>query len=169
MSNGEFQEKYVHFNVIPKSDEFDQRRFSQLLVQKIAPQHATNILHETGLTSPQEHPPFDKQECEPLAHTSLATTHPFPKSNITPGQDVLQPHSTSTPGQTPVLQQNHVQSSLQQSKDNPPTDLVVQYLQQQTLNESQLNNILHSILNNQQSLQRETISMKNEMWERHEN
>ena len=39
---------------------------------------------------------------------------------------------------------------------------MTQRLHQLTLNQSQMNNTLGSILNNQQSLQRETISMMNE-------
>ena len=42
VSNGEFQGKYIHFNLIPKSDDFDQRKVSELLVQEIAPHHAMN-------------------------------------------------------------------------------------------------------------------------------
>ena len=37
MSDREFQGKYVHFNVIPKSDEIDQQKVSKLLVHEIAP------------------------------------------------------------------------------------------------------------------------------------
>ena len=47
--------------------------------------------------------------------------------------------------------------------------MVSQHLHQQLLNQSQLNDNLGSILNNQQSLQRETMSMMNEMFTRHEN
>ena len=62
-----------------------------------------------------------------------------------------------------------MQPSLQQSKDSILNDVVTQHLQQQTLNQSKLNDTLGSILNNKQSLQRETISMMNEMLKRHEN
>ena len=44
---------------------------------------------------------------------------------------------------------------------------MAQHLHQQMLNQSQLNDTLGSVLNNQQSLQRETISVMNEMSERH--
>ena len=47
--------------------------------------------------------------------------------------------------------------------------MMTQHLHQQMLNQSQLNDTLGSILNNQQSLQRETISMMNEMSKRYEN
>ena len=57
----------------------------------------------------------------------------------------------------------------QQSKDSAQNDAVTQHLHQQMLNQSQLNDTLGSILNNQQSLQRETISMMSEMSKRHEN
>ena len=57
---------------------------------------------------------------------------------------------------------------LQQSKNGPLTGVVTQHLQQQTLNQLQLNDTLCSILNNQQSLQKETISIMNEMLKRHE-
>ena len=62
-----------------------------------------------------------------------------------------------------------MQPSLQQSKDGPLTDVVTQHLQQQTLNQLQLNDTLGSILNNQQSLQEETISMMNKMSKSHGN
>ena len=57
----------------------------------------------------------------------------------------------------------------QQSNDNVQNDVVTQHLHQQMLNQSQLNDTLGSILNNQQSLQRDTISMMNKMSKRHEN
>ena len=47
--------------------------------------------------------------------------------------------------------------------------MVTQHLHQQMLNQSLLNDTLGSMLNNQQSLQRETISMMNEMSKRLEN
>ena len=62
-----------------------------------------------------------------------------------------------------------LQNSLQQSKDSTLNDVLTQHLQQQMLNQSQLNDTLGSILNNQHLLQRETISMMNEMLKRHEN
>ena len=68
------------------------------------------------------------------------------------GQDCLQPHMTSTPGQIPYLHQNQLQTSLQQSKDSTLNDVVTQHLQQQILNQSQLKDTLGLILNNQQSL-----------------
>ena len=64
-----------------------------------------------------------------------------------PGQECLQPHITSTPGQIPFLHQNQMQPSLQQSKDGPATDVVTHHIQQQTLNQSQLKNTLGSIVN----------------------
>ena len=140
MSSREFQGKYVHFNVFPKSDDLDQRKVSKLLVHEIAPHHASNMPHETGLTSPEVHPPFQWQESAPLAHTSHATTHPFPIQISYLVKKASNPIVPLPLGQAPVLHQNHVQSSLQQSKDNPPTDLVTQHLQQQTLKQSQLDN-----------------------------
>ena len=133
--------------------------------------------HETGLTASlnerhnsvcsQEPSPLSRQECAQQAYTSHATTYQYPNSNVMPGQECLQSHMTSTPGQIPNLHQNQLQPSLQQSKDSTPTDVVTQHLQQQTLNQPQMNDKLDSILNNQQSLQRETISMMNEMSKRH--
>ena len=46
---------------------------------------------------------------------------------------------------------------------------MTQHLHQQMLNQSQLNDTLGSILNSQQSFQRETISMMNEMTKWNEN
>ena len=42
MSNREFHRKYVHFNVISKSDDIEQQKVSKPLVHKIAPHHVTN-------------------------------------------------------------------------------------------------------------------------------
>ena len=125
MSNGEFQGKYIHFNVIPKSDDLDQWKVSA----KNSTLPGTATPHETGLNQPHKHPPFDRQECEPLAHISYMATYPCPCPNIISDQECLQPHITSTPGQTPFLHQNQVQSYLQQSKDIPPADLVTHHLQ----------------------------------------
>ena len=50
-----------------------------------------------------------------------------------------------------------------------PSDVVVQHLQQQALNQSQLNNTLSSILSSHQNVQQETVSVMNEMSKRHEN
>ena len=61
------------------------------------------------------------------------------------------------------------EAPLQQSKDGAQNDVVTLHLHQQMLNQSQLNDTLGSVLNNQQSLQRETISMMNIMSKRHEN
>ena len=72
-----------------------------------------------------------------------------------------QPHITSTSCQIPYLSLMQKQPPLQQSKDNAQNDVVTQHLHQQTLNQSQLNDTSGSILNNQQSLQRETIPIMN--------
>ena len=61
----------------------------------------------------------------------------------------LLPNKTSTPfqphNQNPILVQQQAQSD--------PSDVVVQHLQQQTLNQSQLNDTLSSVLSSQQNLQ----------------
>ena len=61
----------------------------------------------------------------------------------------LPPNNTSTPFQL------HNQDSIlvQQQDQSDPSDVVVQHLQQQALNQSQLNDSLHSILSSQQNLQ----------------
>ena len=64
---------------------------------------------------------------------------------------------------------NSKAAPLQPLKDSTQNDVVTQHLHQQMLNQSQLNDTLGSILNNQQSLQREAISLMNEMSKRHEN
>ena len=69
----------------------------------------------------------------------------------------------------PYQHQNQQQSPIQQSKESAQNDAMTQHLHQQTPNQSQLNDTLGSILNKQQSLQRETISMMNEMSKRQEN
>ena len=53
MSNGEFQGKYVHFNVIPNSGKNDHHIVSEPLVHEIAPCHIMTTPHETSLTAPQ--------------------------------------------------------------------------------------------------------------------
>ena len=60
-------------------------------------------------------------------------------------------------------------TSPQHLKDSAQNDVVTQHLHQQMLIQSQLNDTLGSILNNQQSLQKETIFMINEMSKTHEN
>ena len=42
MSNGKFQGKYIHLNVIPKPDEIDQCKVSKPWGHKIAPCQVTN-------------------------------------------------------------------------------------------------------------------------------
>ena len=163
MSNREFHGKCVHFNVIPNSDENDQRIVSEPLVHEIAPCHVTTTTRNTGMTAPQEPSPLSRKECAQQAYTSHVTTYQYPNSNVMPGQECFQLHITSTPGHIPYLHQNQLQPYLQQCKESTPNDVVTQYLQQHTLNQSQLNDTLGSILNNQQSLQIETISMMNEM------
>ena len=115
MSNEEFQGKYVHFNVIPNS--CDQCIDSKPLVHEIAPCHVTTTLHETPVY-PQEPLPFSRQEHAQQAYASHSTTYQYPNSNVIPGQECLQPHIASTPGQIPYLHQNQLQSCLQQSKDS---------------------------------------------------
>ena len=50
-----------------------------------------------------------------------------------------------------------------------PSDVVVQHLKHQALNQTQLNDALGSILSGQQNLQQETVSVMNEMSKRQEN
>ena len=61
----------------------------------------------------------------------------------------LQPNNTSTPFQP----QNHKPMLLQQQNQVGPSDTVVQHLQQEALNQSELNNMLGFILSSQQNLQ----------------
>ena len=90
-------------------------------------------------------------------------------SSIMPNKECPQPHITSTPGQIPYLHLTQQQLPLQQLRDNAQNDVVTKHLHQQMLNQSQLNDTSGSILSSQQSLQRETISMRNEMSKRQEN
>ena len=50
ISNGEFQGKYVHFNVIPNYGKTDQCIVSKPLVHEIEPHHI--MTHEIDLTGP---------------------------------------------------------------------------------------------------------------------
>ena len=180
MSNEEFQGKYVHFNVVHKSGETDQWMASKPLVHEIAPHHIMTTPHETGLTSPpnERHIPLYQQESSWLSrqkhaqqtYTSHVTTYQYLSSNIIPNQEcsptsyyiyswsdtILAPNATADP-------------SHQQSKESSQNDVETQQLHQQMLNQSQLNDTLGSNLNSQQSLQRESMSMMNEMSKRHEN
>ena len=112
---------------------------------------------------------LSRSEHAQQAYTSHVTTYQYSNSYVMLGQECLLPHITSTPVHIPYMHQNQLQPSLQQSKGSTPNDAVTQHLQPQMLNQSQLNYTLGSILNYQQSLQRETISMMNEMSKRHEN
>ena len=75
------------------------------------------------------------------------------------------PNNTSTPFQP----QNHNSPLEPQKNQLGPNDIVIQHLQQQALNQTQLYNMLGSILSSQQNLQWETVSLMNEMSKRHEN
>ena len=75
MSNGEFQGKYVHFNIIPNSDEIDQCIVSKPLVYEIASHHVMTTSHETGLTAPQEPSPLGRQEHAQQAHALQLPTN----------------------------------------------------------------------------------------------
>ena len=69
----------------------------------------------------------------------------------------LQPNNASTPFQT----HNQNPTLVQQQAQLDPSDTVVQHLQQQALNQSQLNDTLGSILSSQQNLQWEMVSVMN--------
>ena len=85
MSNGEFNEKYVHLDVVPNSDQTDHWIVSEPLVHEIAPCHIMTTSHEIGLTAPlnerhipvysQEPSPLSRQEHAQQAYTSHATTY----------------------------------------------------------------------------------------------
>ena len=70
---------------------------------------------------------------------------------------------------TPFQPQSHNHPLTPQQNQLGPSDIVVQHLQQQALNQTQLNDTLCSILSSQQNLHCETVSMMNEMSKRHEN
>ena len=70
---------------------------------------------------------------------------------------------------SPFQPQNQYPILVQQQNQLDPSDVVVQHLQQQALNQSQINDTLGSILSSQQNLQQETVSVMNEMSKRHEN
>ena len=179
MANGKFQGKYVHFNVIPNSGKTDQHIVSEQLVHKIAPHHIMTSPHETGLTAPpnerhipvysQEPSPLSRQEHAQQAYTSHKNTYKYPNSGVMTYQECpptlyhIYLWSDITPASKSTA------ASLQQSKDSTQNDVMTQHLHQQMLNQSQLNDTLGSILNNHQSLQRETISMMNEMSRSYEN
>ena len=87
------------------------------------------------------------------------------QSDIVQNEVYLPPNNTST------LFQPQSQNSMlvQQQSQLGPSDVVVQHLQQQALNQSQLNDTLSSILSSQKNLQQETVSVMNEISKRHEN
>ena len=117
----------------------------------------------------QEPSLLSRQEHVQQAYTSHVSRYQYMNSSVMSNQECPQPHITSTPGQIPYLHQTQQQPTLQQSKDSARNNVVTQHLHQQMLNQSQLNDTLGSILNNWQSLQRETLSMINEMSKRYEN
>ena len=117
---------------------------------------------------PQESSLLSRQDHAQQAYTSCMTTYQYLSSNVIPIQECPKPHITSAPGHILYLHQTEQQPPLQQSEDSGQNDVVTQHLHQQMLNQSQLYNTLGSILNSKQSLQRETISILNEMSKRHE-
>ena len=115
MMNGEFQGKYVQFNIVPSSGKTDQEIVGVTLAHEIAPCYVMSTPQETGLTAPlnerhiplyaQEPSPLSRQGCAQQAYTSHVTTYQYQNSNVIPNQEYLQPHITSTPGQIPYLHQ----------------------------------------------------------------
>ena len=178
MSNNEFQGKYVHFNVIPNFGKTDQCIVSKSLVHEIASHHI--------MTTPIKLVWWHHQMKGTLQCIHKNIHHLVGKSMYSRPILHMQPH-TNIQTQVSHLTRNvpnlmlylllviyHIcikinSIPLQQSKDSAQNDVVTQHLHQQMLNQSQLNDTLGSILNNQQSLQRETITMMNEMFKRHEN
>ena len=108
------------------------------------------------MCSPSDHPP----------HRNIGDHQLLNHQNDTVQNDMyLPPDNTSTP-----FQQPHNQNTIlvQQQAQSDPSDIVVQHSQQQALTQSQLNDTLNSILSNQQNLQRETVSVMDEMSKRHD-
>ena len=97
MTNGEFQGKYVQFNIAPNSGKSDQWIVSEPLVHEIASHHIMATPHETGLTAPlnERHIPLNAQEPSLLSrqrhaqqtYTSYVTTYQYPNSSVTPNQE----------------------------------------------------------------------------------
>ena len=119
MTNGEFQGKYVQFNVLPNSGKTDQQIVSEPLVHDIAPCHIMATSQETGLTAPpnERYIPLYAQESSPLSrqghaqqtYTSHVTTYQYLNSSVIPNQECPQHYITSTPGQIPYLHQTQQQ------------------------------------------------------------
>ena len=119
MTNGEFQGKFIQFNVVPNFGNTDQWIVSEPMVHEIAPCHIMATPQETGLTAPsherhipvhaQEPSPCSRQEHAQQACTSHATTYQYPNSSIMPSQECPNPHITSNPGQIPYLHQTQQQ------------------------------------------------------------
>ena len=107
--NGEFQCKYVQFNVVTNAGKTDQQIAGETLVHEIAPHHVVATPQETGLTAPlsERHIPLYAQEPSPLsrqvhaqkAYTSHATAYQYLNLNVISNQECPQPHVTSTHGQ----------------------------------------------------------------------
>ena len=143
MSNGEFQGKYVHFNVIPTPGKTDQCIVSEPLVHKIASCHIMTTPHEIGVTAPpnKRHIPVNSQEPSPLsrqehaqqAYTSHVTTYKYLNSSVMPKQECpnLMLHLLLVRYHTCIKINS---SSPQQSKDSAQNNMVTQHLHQQTLN-----------------------------------
>ena len=119
-------------------------------------QHQQRNIHDPNMYTPLDHP----------THRPVGNQQLLNHQNYTVQNDMyLPPTTTSTPfqphNQEPILAQYQAQSD--------PSNVIVQHLQQQALNQSQLNNTLSSILHSQQNLQQEIVSVMNEMSKRHKN
>ena len=119
-------------------------------------QHHQRDIHDPNMYATLDHAP----------HRTIVDHQLLNHQNETVQNDMyLPPNNTSTPfqphNQEPILVQQQAQSD--------PSDVVVQCLQQQALNQSQLNDTLSSIWRSQQNLQQETVSVISEMSKRHVN
>ena len=125
--------------------------------------YLTQIFQQTNTHNPNV---YSQSRLYPLDYPpqrSLGGHQLINQQNGTIWNEVYPPSNNTL---TPFQPQNHSPSLTPLQNQLGPSDIVVQHLQQQTLNQTLLNDRLHSILSSQQNIQWETVSM---MKERHEN
>ena len=170
IANGEFQGQYSPINTVQQINTANgQQVKGEIIEQSITTIHVISTPQTQDLMDSNDGPHYQTQalqqrnihnrnaytECTftPLDHPPLRTIGDHQllnhQSDIMQSDMYLPPNNAFTPfhpyNQNPKLVQQQVQLY--------PSDVVVQHIQQQTLNKSQLNDTLGFILNSEQNLQ----------------
>ena len=114
------------------------------------PSYLTQSFQQTNTHNPNTYPECRLSPPDYPLQRSAGDHQIIDQQNDTVQNEVsFPPNNTSTPFQS----KNHNSMLTQQLSQFVPNDVVIQHLQQQALNQTQLNDILGSILSSQQNIQ----------------